>query len=152
MVRNGNRGVIARSFDADRLNDLVNHPAIRPYVGGDPEAYLDLSHLIADDKNIALLGDHGGFFATWTAPHTYEVHTFILPEGRGRAAYELAREGRDYMTSHGANHLWTRVQRGAENVKRFTLAAGFTPCGEQVLDLGAGPTTYDLFQWRAECP
>jgi hypothetical protein len=150
MVRNGNRGVIARSFDADRLNDLVNHPAIRPYVGGDPEAYLDLSHLIADDKNIALLGDHGGFFATWTAPHTYEVHTFILPEGRGRAAYELAREGRDYMTSHGANHLWTRVQRGAENVKRFTLAGGFKPCGEQVLDLGAGPTTYDLCHWRAE--
>jgi hypothetical protein len=143
---------IRRETDPDLLNYLVNHPSIRPHVGGDPEAYLDLSHLLADDKNYFLAGEHGGFFATWTAPFCYEVHTFILPEGRGRAAYELAREGRDFMAREGANHLWTRVQRGAENVKRFTLAGGFKPCGEQVLDLGVGPTTYDLFHWRAECP
>jgi hypothetical protein len=143
--------MISRSFDGDRLNYLVNHPTIRPFVGGDPATTLDLAPIAADDKNYLLLSDHGGFLCTWSAPGTYEVHTFVLPEGRGRAAYQLAIEGREYMASIGASHLWTRVERGAENVRRFTLAAGFSPCGEQVLDLGAGPTTYDLFNWRHEC-
>ena len=144
--------MIVRSFDADLLNDLVNHPTVRPFVGGDPTVYLDLSALIADDKNYALLGPHGGFFFTWSAPGTYEIHTFILPEGRGPQARDLALEARAYMATQGANHLWTRVERGAENVRKFTLAGGLIPCGEQVLDLGAGPTTYDLFHWRTECP
>jgi hypothetical protein len=144
--------MIVRSFDAALLNDIVNHPDIRPYVGGDLSVYLDLSHLIADDKNYALLGPHGGFFLTWTAPGTYEIHTFILPEGRGPQARALAMEAMSYMVTEGANHLWTRVERGAENVRQFTLAAGLKPCGTQILDLGAGPTTYDLFHWRLECP
>jgi hypothetical protein len=144
--------MLVRSFDADLLNDLINHPTIRPHVGGDPTVCLDLSALVADDKNYALLGPHGGFFMTWTAPGTYEIHTFILPEGRGPQARELALDARAYMADQGAHHLWTRVERGAENVRKFTLAAGLSLCGEQVLDLGAGPTTYDLFQWRIECP
>lgn len=143
---------IGRSFDADRLNHIVNHSSVRPHVGGDPSVYLDLSHLIANRDNYALLGEHGGFFFTWTAPGTYEIHAFILPEGRGPQARDLALAARDYMQREGATHLWTRVERGAENVRKFTLAGGLKPCGEQILDLGAGPTTYDLFHWRPGCP
>lgn len=144
--------MIQRSFDAARLNEIVNHPSVRPGVGGDPETILDLSEVIADDKNHILLGEHGGFCCTWSAPGTYEVHTFILPEGRGRYAYQVAKFGMAYMIEQGADHLWTRVQHDARNVRRFTIAAGFVPCGRQDLDLGIGPVTYDLFQWRKECP
>ena len=141
--------MLQRSLDAERANFLINHPAVRPFVGGDGESPLDLTPIVSDDKNYLLLGDHGGFLATWSAPGTYEIHTFILPEGRGQPARDLAREGRDYLANIGAVHLWTRVQRGMENVRLFTLAAGFTPCGEQVCDFGGGPTTYELFNWRA---
>jgi hypothetical protein len=141
--------MIERSFDPERANYLINHPAVRPFVGGDGKSFLDLTPVVSDDKNYLLLGDHGGFLATWSAPGAYEIHTFILPEGRGRAARELALEARAYLASIGADHLWTRVQKGMENVRLFTLAAGFEPCGKQVCDFGGGPTDYELFNWRA---
>lgn len=140
--------MIERTFDAERINYLINHPEIRPFVGGDISIPVDLTAVVQDDKNFMLTGEYGGFCYTWSAPETYEVHTFILPEGRGRKAYKLARASLEYMVEQGASHIWTRVQREAENVKHFTLAAGFVPCGEQVVDLGAGPTLYDLFSWR----
>lgn len=145
--------MLSRSFDAERLNWIVNHPTVRPFVGGNTFEPLDLTHLVADEKNYALLGDHGGFLCTWTAPGTYEVHTFILPEGRGKPAYRLAKEGVSFMADIGAEHLWTRVPRALEHVRRFTLAASFKPCGSQELDLGIGPVTYDLFNWKSStCP
>lgn len=144
--------MIERSFDADRANAIINHPAVRPFVGGDGESPIDLTSIVADDKNHFLDGGHGGFMATWSAPGTYEIHTFILPEGRGAPAKALALEARDYLESIGADHLWTRVEKGMENVRLFTLAAGFKPCGEQVCDFGGGPTEYELFNWRPGCP
>lgn len=139
--------MIARSYDGERLNELVNDPAIRPFVGGDGKSYIDLAaHLSAE--NYYLSGEYGGFFCQWTAPQTYEIHTFVLPEGRGAWAAQFARAGRDFMEGEGASHLWTRVEDGARNVKAFTLRAGFKPCGEQTLDLGGGPVRYELLNWR----
>lgn len=143
--------MIERVFDGELLNVLVNHPAIRPDVGGDGASFIDLGPVVANHENYALLGPHGGFVATWTAPHTYEVHTFILPEGRGRPAYDLAQEFLSVMASEGAEIIWTRVAKTMPHVRRFTLKAGFHPCGEQVCDFGGGPTHYDLFR-RSLCP
>lgn len=143
--------MIRRTFDAARINELVNHPSVRPHIGGDPEQPLDLSAAVSDRTNVFLLGEHGGFACCWTAPRTYEIHTFVLPDGRGRWAYQLAQHGRDWMADYGALHLWTRVHPEAENVRRFTLAAGFVPAGTHTIDIGTGPVTYDLFDWRHEC-
>lgn len=141
-----------RTFDAETINALVNHPKIRPDVGGDGESWLDLAEVVAADRNVALIGEHGGFVYTWTAPETYEVHTFILPTGRGAQAYSMARESLDWMADHGARHIWTRVARGHRHTRLFTLKAGFKPCGEHTLDLGAGPVLFDLFNRRLPCP
>jgi hypothetical protein len=141
--------VIRRTFDAARVNELVNHPTIRPHVGGDPETELDLTAAVVSRDNVFLLGDHGGFAFIWTAPGTYEVHTFILPEGRGQEALTLAMAARSAMADMwGADHLWTRVHPKAANVRAFTLKAGFKRAGRQTIDLGTGPVTYDLFNWR----
>lgn len=141
--------MIARSFDADRINALVNHPSIRPHIGGDGESVLDLSAAVANEDNVFLLGSHGGFAFTWSGPGVFEVHTFILPEGRGAEALELATLARDAMQDmFGATHLWTRVHPDAGNVRAFTLKAGFSPAGSHKLDLGAGPVTYELYDWR----
>ena len=143
--------MITRSFDVARVNYLANHPSIRPFVGGDPSVPLDLTAVVECPDNQILLGEHGGFVAAWTAPGTYEIHTFVLPEGRRGWALQAALAARGHLQSIGADHLWTRVERGAENVRKFTVAAGFEPCGEQTLDLGAGPTLYDLYHWRKPC-
>lgn len=144
--------MMERCFDADRINALVNDPSIRPHVGGDGKSWLDLSAAVADEQNVFLLGEHGGFAFTWSAPRTYEVHTFILPAGRGKWARAAARFARDLMEADYADHLWTRVAPEAANVRAFTLLNGFKPAGQHTIDLGGGPVTYDLFDWRPECP
>lgn len=141
--------MMQRCFDADRINALFNHPSIRPHIGGDGESPLDLTAAVNDRQNIFLLGEHGGFSFCWSAPRTYEIHTAILPEGRGPAALELALTARGWMEEHFADHLWTRVHPDAANVRAFTLKAGLRPSGQHTIDLGAGPVTYDLFDWRA---
>lgn len=138
-----------RTFDAARVNYLVNHPAVRPFIGGDPETELDLSAAVADEQNIFLDGEHGGFACCWSAPNTYEIHTFILPEGRGAWAMEFAAWGKAYLFKHGAKHIWTRVHPDARNVKAFTLRMGLIPAGYHTIDLGVGPVTYELFERRA---
>ena len=138
-----------RTYDVERLNFLINHPEIRPFVGGDITQPIDLSPAIADPANIFLSGDHGAFCCSWTGPGDYEVHTLVLPEGRGKWAYEFAKAGRAHMVELGAKHLWTCVHPDAANVKFFTLRAGFKPAGKRTRDLGAGPVDYDIFDWRA---
>ena len=141
--------MIEETRDAARLNFLVNHPEIRPFVGGDVNQPIDLSSAIDDNANIFLRGEHGAFCCSWTGPGVYEVHTLILPEGRGKWAYEFAKAGRLHMVELGARHLWTCVHPDAANVRFFTLRAGFRPAGTRIRDLGAGPVAYDIFDWRA---
>lgn len=143
--------MIHRSFDAERLNQLANNPIIRPYLGGDPETELDLTDFVNEPKNVVLLGEHGGFLFAWTAPYTFEVHVMLLPEGRGSNGYQLALEALARIQEFGAGHIWARIRPEYKHLRHFTRAAGFTPCGIDVLDLGTGPVTYNLFHWR-KCP
>lgn len=140
-----------RTFDAERLNALANHPAIRPTCGGDGKSQLDFTAFVADRKNHAILWDKGAFLFCWSAPHTYEVHIMVLPEGRGRAAYRKAAQGIAYMLRHGMERLWARIDRNHPALRHYTASAGFTPCGSDVLDLGFGPVSYDLYQWKKPC-
>lgn len=141
--------MIERSFDAARINALVNDPTIRPYIGGDITQPLDLTGAVVD-RNVFLLGEHGGFAVTWCAPGIYEVHTFILPGGRGLWAIRAARKGFAIMRDeYGAERIWTRVEETQANVRAFTLAVGFKPVGAMPFDLGAGNKMYQLYEWRA---
>lgn len=142
--------MLGRCFDAGIINATVNHPDVRPYVGGDVTQPLDLSAAIEQPRNVFLMGEHGGFGLSWCAPHTYEVHTFIVPNGRGRWALAATREGIATMRDeYGADRIWTRVADDHLHTKLFTRAAGMKPAGEMAFDLGVGPTLYKLYEWRA---
>lgn len=145
--------ILARSFDAERANQIVNDPSVRPSVGGDPEQELDMSRAIADLKNIFLDGDHGGFLLIWTAPKAWEIHTFILPSGRGKWAFDAARFMMDVMREdYGAQHLWTRILPEHRHTQIFARRGGLSPAGWEIFDLGNGPEKFDLFDWRQGCP
>src|SRR3569833_43392 len=145
-------GGCVRSFNGVRLNYLVNHPSIRPFAGGDGKSWIELSSQAEDPSNHFLNGEHGGLFFHWQAPDTYEVHIFVLPEGRGTWAYRLAEYGLQYMISAGAIQLLARLPAEARHSEIFTLRAGFRPRGEKTFDLGGGPVRYRLYDWRKECP
>lgn len=134
--------------DADTINYFANHPTIRPHIGG--EGFIDLK-IVTYAPNVALFGEHGGFCLSWTAPDVYEVHTMILPEGRGAWAFDWAAKSIEYMVSIGAQQLWTRVHPTARHTAIFTRKMGFKEIGTLPTSFGGPYEDWRLFDWRVKC-
>lgn len=87
--------MIRRTFDATLLNEIANHPEVRPHIGG--AGVIDLTTIVGDPQNVAVMGEHGGWIYHGLQPGVYELHTLFLPEGRGRSFFAGAREVLRYM-------------------------------------------------------
>lgn len=74
-------GQVRRVFDAAPINRIVNHPAVRPHLGG--EGDIDVTGIVQNPNNVVLHSN--GFAAIFLAIHPglYDVHTQALPEARG---------------------------------------------------------------------
>ena len=135
--------MLERSFDAARINEVVNHLEVRPHVGDPSYGVLDVAPLVARPEHWFLMGEHGGFLLSWSAPGVREVHTFVLPEGRGQwaAAARVAMIG--YAKANGTRMLWTKIDPAARHVVRFARQGGMQPTGEVIDMLG---TPYNIFK------
>lgn len=111
--------MLVRSHDVARINEVVNHPTVRPAVGMPELGYLDMTPVVERPEHWFLIGDHGGFALTWSAPGVYEWHSFILPEGRGKWAADARSEAIEYARQHGARMLWSKIPPDAPHVDRF---------------------------------
>ena len=129
--------LLQRVHDAAAVNRVVNHEDVRPHVGAPEAGELDLSALVERPEHWFLMGEHGGFALLWTAPKTYEVHTFILRTGRGEWGNAARAEGIEFARRNGARRLWTRVPPQARNVERFARQGGMQPTGEVLETFGA---------------
>lgn len=127
---------------------MVNHPAVRPFVGAPDAGDLDLKPLIDRDENLFPFGEYGGFALVWTAPHTREVHTFILPEGRGAWAQHAAAEMIGMAAEAGTETLWTQIDPDQPNVRLYAERAGMRPTGEVLHTLG---NRHEVFRMAATC-
>ena len=142
---------LQRHFDAHRLNEIANHPEVRPTCGGDGKSLLDFASFVSNPKNYALVWDQGALLFHWSAPYTYEVHVMVLPEGRGKDAYHTIKKGIEDVLSLGAERIWARVADGFDGLRHITAQMGFTKCGSDLLDIGSGPITYELYQREKRC-
>ncbi len=117
--------------DVARINAVVNDPSVRPFIGEPDAGEIDFAPAVAVPANLFPFGEHGGFALIWTAPFTYEVHTFILASGRGAWARRAAKAGIDLAKRAGARLLWTRVPRfDWPHIRLFATGMGMTPTGE----------------------
>lgn len=111
---------VAREYSASRLNHIVNHPSVRPWVAPGEDT-LDLTAAVADQRNYLLMGDGGGFLLIWQEPGVYEVHSQFLPEARGANVLATAADASRYMfTRTDCTEIRTRVPHG--NVGAAVLA------------------------------
>jgi hypothetical protein len=53
--------MLERCFDVDRINEVANHPDVRPFIGPISLGELDFADAVQFDKNWFLLGEHGGY-------------------------------------------------------------------------------------------
>ena len=75
--------IVRRSFDATDINPIINHPSVFPFVTIPGIDYIDVSPVLADERNILLMGDGGGILFIWCEPGVYEIHTNFLKPERG---------------------------------------------------------------------
>ncbi len=126
---------IVRATDAVRVNAVLNDYRVRPWVADEGEGDLDVSAGVADPRNVFLLGEHGGCFFIWLQPGVYEVHTAVLPAGRGAWVRALTETVVWWMfTQTDAYEILTRVPAGHIAAKTAAEAQGlkyeFTRPGE----------------------
>jgi len=117
--------MVWRELSADRINAVLNDPAVRPWVADMGAGEIDVSPIVENTNNILLMGRYGGCLCFCPQPGIYEVHTQVLSEGRGRWALDFVRAGASWMFTHtDAYEIMTRVSHGHVAAKALTLRAG----------------------------
>lgn len=117
--------MIERHTTAAWLNTVINHAAVRPWVAPGDER-IDLTEAVSDARNILLMGEHGGCLFIEIGPGIYEVHTQVLPAGRGAWTRALSEACAHYLfTRTPAYEIVTRVPEGHVAAKAGALAQGF---------------------------
>ena len=85
-----------RTFDAERVNRIINDPAVLPWVSLGTGS-VDASLIVGNPNNFCVFDDTGGFVFVRKDDGVFDVHTQFLPEGRGRHALIAARAAAAYM-------------------------------------------------------
>lgn len=117
--------MISRAQDATQLNAILNHPQVRPWVANTGDGILDMSMVVADTRNIILMGEHGGCAFLFVQPGVYEVHTQVLPQGRGAWTRALTEACMRHMfTRSDAYEIVTRIPAGHIAAKAAAEAQG----------------------------
>jgi hypothetical protein len=143
-------GVLARCFDIVLVNALANHPTIRPFLGDRSYDLIDFTGTVSNNSNIVLMGEHGGFLCNWCAPAVYEVHTMILPDGRGLWAKQAVAEALDLMWhKYHADKLWTRVALDRPEVRLFSRRVGWKHVMLAPFCIGDNVEEMDVFEMRS---
>lgn len=118
---------IERVFEASRLNHIANDPGVYPWVAGALQGPIDLSLVAADPSNVALLWSHGACVFRRHQVGLYEVHTMVLPAGRGARTIDCVRECLHWMFCHtDAVEIWTRAPRGNLGARALAKSIGGT--------------------------
>lgn len=136
---------------AAAINAICNDPAVLPGLSlGSAE--IDVTALIADDRNIAMLGEHGGALFHRVAPAVYAAHDFFLPSGRGSWALAASREMLAAMFNHyGARIIFAETPVANRACRMFNRWLGFRSEGVALASLypGSKPQEIETFVMEA---
>lgn len=131
------RADFERCHDAAELNRLLNHPSIRPKMGG--EGVLDGTPLLG----IFYLSDGGGMLFHESDPGLWEGH-YLFTDPSHDLALGMVRA---FVLEAQPRLLWGRVPVGNRAARLFTRKLGFKSLG-----LRAAPFQAEIFVWgRVPC-
>ncbi len=119
--------MLTRARDAAFANVVLNHQVIYPWLCGSKTEPLDVSDVCADPQHVVLTGEHGVAIFVKLDIGLYEMHTAVLPEGRGRWALEAGREALEYMFCRtDAVEILTKCPHGNLAAKAGARMLGMT--------------------------
>ncbi len=152
--------VVWQAKDATRINEILNHAKVRPWIADAELGVIDFTQAINHPNVFVVLGEHGGFVVTRLLPGVFEVHTHVLPEGRGEWTDGFIQAGIRWLFSHTeAYEIVTRVPERHLPAKATTLRSGmtyeFTPDHDYVFRGKPGPVhvySIRIQDWAARAP
>lgn len=110
-----------------RRASAADIPDINKWVERDSGVAVDLTEILSNPMNVALLCGEGGALSVWRGPGIFEVHVFF--EQRGREVMRLSREMLAMMRLHGAEMFWAAVPVESRKVVMFTRLMGWKSHG-----------------------
>ncbi len=117
-----------RHYDATRVNEIANSPEVYRWVHGRIEGALDLTPVLADQRNHVLVGKHGAMIFVPIAPSVYECHTMIEKDGRGDWAKLTVQACFMYMfTRTDCLEVVTRIPKGNLGARTMANLTHFSP-------------------------
>lgn len=127
MAASTEQANLRRTFNAQSLNELANHPNIRPQLGGDGRSLVTFDSEAAYPLNHLLEFKPGGaFFLLDLEPGIYGAHSLFLPEFRGEFVIDAMRQARRYMfVETDCVEIQTQVPTGNVAALALTKRAGF---------------------------
>lgn len=149
---------VYRATNARKINEIVNHPKVLPFVQGGTTPPLDLTPAVGNPNNVLLMGEFGGVFFVPHWAGFYEAHSQCLPEGRGQWMADFARAAVYWMfTRTDCYEIQTRCPTLASRAlarhlgwsKEFTNPTGWT-IGDRVVP--ADIYAVRLFDWWKTAP
>ena len=145
-----------RTRDADLVNRIANHPAVRPHIGASGQGEIDFTAVVADDANVCVELEHGVMLFVPKGPGVYELHTLITPEGRGSAVLPAAHKAFGFMFSNGCEVLLTFAPASNRPAALMARRAGFkaTSVEPNAWEDGSDVTHFRLTraEWSARHP
>lgn len=113
--------------DVDRINAMLNHPDVRPWVASADEGVLNVTAQISDPNTVFLMGEYGGQMLHRFMAGIWEVHTYALPEGRGQWAQDMCWANMDWLfTRTDAFEVLTRIPETHRAAKCLAISVGMT--------------------------
>lgn len=148
--------MIERDYRGDRLNAIVNHPEVLPWVSLPGMGRLDMRPVLASNRrHVALVCDGGGMLFEFISPGKFAVHTQFVPEKRGRHALRHVREMVRWMFEHtDAEVLVTMVPQGNVAADALTRAIGGVLTSEEPDVWNGKPAKFYTMtrqQWIKKC-
>jgi len=115
---------IERHFSAERINEVINDPSVRPWVANGSEV-LNIEKHVANRNHVLLMGEHGGCMFFRFLPGVYEVHTNVERAGRGEWTDALTAACARWMfTRTDCYEVLTRVPEGHLAARAAAIARG----------------------------
>jgi hypothetical protein len=152
--------LVDRSYDATKINAIINDPSVFPLISIPGIETLDVSNLLADERNVLLMAEGGGILFCWHEPCTYEVHTAFLEGFRGRHAIRASKAAYRWMfTRSDCLVLLTKVPAINPAAASFCKIVGATleferkaiwPTNNGPVDMGYWSLRYD--DWIRQTP
>ena len=133
---------VERTFDYGLVNSIMTHPAIYPFISDDGSPSREQFRAPESDCIWYVLAKNDGqIIGLWMAiplnAVTYEIHTNVLPDHRGKEALDAAKIALEWAWENIPN-----CQRIVTNIPRFNLPARVFALQSGLSRMGVNPKSF----------